>query len=188
MKTVVGIDPSLTETGIAAVSQAKPQTRLHLVKSGPIPGGGTWDQRLRRINTIADEVVDFTQEQYPDLVVIEALPPNVKSTSGHDRSGVWWNIYNQLWSAGVPVLVATSSQRSKYGCGKGNAAKDVVLAAAIRRYLDITIVNNNIADAVILAAMGRRMLDCPMEDHIPQANRDALAKLVLPANLIGDLP
>ena len=40
----------------------------------------------------------------------------------------------------------------------------------------------NQADAVALAAMGARLLGEPIEDALPKAHLDALAKLALPTS------
>lgn len=72
----------------------------------------------------------------------------------------------------------------KYATGKGggkDAGKDAVLAAAIRTYPHLDITGNDIADAVIFLAIGRRLTGQPMEASLPKARLDALAKIELPA-------
>ena len=48
--------------------------------------------------------------------------------------------------------------RAKYATGRGNAPKDQVLAATIKRYPHLDIIDNNAADAVLLASAGLRVL------------------------------
>ena len=74
------------------------------------------------------------------------------------------------------------SCRAKYATGKGNAGKDEVLLAASRRYPHAPIVGNDDADAVVLAAIGARLLGEPVEDSLPKTHLDALAKLTLPGH------
>jgi hypothetical protein len=55
-----------------------------------------------------------------------------------------------------------------------------VLAAVVRRYPHADITGNDIADALVLAAMGARQLGFPIEESLPQANQAALAKINWP--------
>ena len=86
------------------------------------------------------------------------------------------------WGAGVPVLPVPPSCRAKYATGKGNAGKDEVLLAVARRYPHAPVGGNDEADALVLAAMGARLLGEPVEDSLPKAHLDALAKLALPTS------
>ncbi|MGX1809732.1 hypothetical protein ACWIGI_28760 [Nocardia sp. NPDC055321] len=98
-----------------------------------------------------------------------------------DRHGLWWLIYDTLAEQGHWVIAVPPPNRAKYATGRGNAGKDAVLAAAVRRYpaIDI-IINNNIADAVILMAIGCRLLGEPIDEPLPATNLAALERLWLP--------
>lgn len=54
-----------------------------------------------------------------------------------------------------------------------------VMAAAIKRYPQFDIANDNEADAVILAAFLARALGRPIEESLPQANLAALEKFTV---------
>ena len=88
-----------------------------------------------------------------------------------------WCEHHNIPYQGVPVGTI-----KKHATGKGNAGKDEVLLAVSRRYPHAPIVNNDQADAVALAAMGARLLGEPVEDSLPKAHLDALAKIALPAS------
>lgn len=174
MPTVVGIDPSLTSTGLVVLNDLRPQLR-HFKSSGK--KDDTLFQRKQRLRRLAAEIVDHTMGWNPDLVVIEG--PSMASKFGHphDRSGLWWLIVAELQ---VPVMEVPPTVRMKYATGKGNAQKDDVLTSVVRRYPDIEVRGNDQADALILAAIGRRLLGDPIEDSLPVAHLDALKKLALP--------
>ena len=177
---VFGIDPSLTSTGVAFVDTADRLT----VGVGRVQSKGgradSWPVRATRIGRLADRVAAETPAG-ARLAVIEA-PSLAQRNAGaaHDRAGLWWGIYHRLTAAGVPVLPVPPSCRAKYATGKGNAGKDEVLLAASRRYPHAPIVGNDDADAVVLAAIGARMLGEPIEDSMPKTHLDALARLSLP--------
>lgn len=181
MSIVIGIDPSLTSTGIAMLDT---QDRLDIPtctigSSGKRNDG--WPTRLGRIEAITTSIRNLIPAS-ADLAVMEAPSLGQTRQGGHfDRHGLWWSIYQDLTHvACLPVLVVPPAARAKYATGKGNAGKDEVLLAVARRYPQAEVVNNDEADATILAAIGARILDDPIEDHLPRVNLDAMAKLVAP--------
>ncbi|OXR46646.1 hypothetical protein B7C42_01620 [Nocardia cerradoensis] len=179
--TVVGLDLSLTSTGIARTTPGDPAVWCGTVKSAGAVGA-TWQQRYRRMSNIVGRILPGI----PDgaLVVMEA--PAYSRTTGHqhDRSGLWWMVYDLLAGTTRTVVPVPPNSRAKYGTGKGNSGKDAVLAAAIRRYADVQISGNDEADAVILAAIGSRLLGKPIDDPLPQANLAAMDKITLPGGAL----
>jgi hypothetical protein len=102
----------------------------------------------------------------------------------HDRSGLWWLVVNGLFANDVPVVEITPNQRAKYATGKGTDDKDKVLAAVIRRYPDVDVTGNDVADALALAAMGRRRLGRPLEESLPKPNLEVMDKVRWPVDEI----
>ena len=174
---VVGIDPSLTGTGIATPS------RLKILGSEPrdLDLRGRCDRLARLADTIllmvAEDVAPRTA-----LIVIEQ-PAYSKTNYQHERSGLWWMIVDRLLDVGHLVCEVSPSARAKYATGNGRAGKDVVLAAVVRRYPDQDVRDNNTADALILRAMGCRYLGDPLEDGLPITHKAALDKVLWPAAL-----
>lgn len=173
MTKVVGIDPSLTNTGIAIVDNGKVSVRSIPTK----PKGKSLEDRWHRLNSIRNDVCMAAWDA--DVVVIEG-PAYAKSMgSMHDRSGLWWMILDFLYSEeefkGVIYQVPPTS-RAKYAV-RGNAGKDEVLLTVAKRYPNIDFSNNDEADALVLAAMGCRLIDEPLEDSLAQTNLDALKKI-----------
>lgn len=96
----------------------------------------------------------------------------------HDIAGNWWLLYQRLEARGDVVKIIPPSCVKQYATGKGNAAKDAVMAAAIKNYPAVDITNNNTADATILLALGLRMAGMPLETTPPVAAKlKALDKL-----------
>lgn len=182
-RSIVGIDPSLTSTGIAIKDHEGHISRERVRSTGKKTD--TWDMRGARIKRLAETIVGHVAPN--SLVIIESPSYGSISTSAHDRSGLWWAIHQKLTAKGCDIIPATPSQRMMYATGKGggkDAGKDMVLAQTIRRYPDIDITGNDIADAVIFLAIGCRLLGQPLEDSLPQSHINALNKLKLPP--LGD--
>jgi crossover junction endodeoxyribonuclease RuvC len=187
---IVGLDLSLTSTGIAILNTGTrkahvdriqsdpPKTERHPKTRKPLPP--TLLQRTERLGKLRDQICATAEDA--DLIVIEGPSFASKTGSAHDRSGLWWLVVHTLddyrWA---PIIEVPPSCRMKYATGKGNAPKDVVLAAVVRRYLDVDVTGNDEADALILAAMGARHLGAPIEDTLPQLNLTAMDNVHWPA-------
>lgn len=181
MHTVVGIDLSLTSTGIAIITGGIATTQRVTSKG---KADATLEQRLKRLNDLAATIADITEARKPTLVLIEAPSFQSKGGQAHDRSGLWWLVVTTLchfpW---IVVVQVPPSCRMRYGAGKGNAAKDDVLSAVVRRYPDVDVNGNDEADALILAAMGARHLGSPIEESLPKANLAGMAGVHWPADV-----
>jgi len=153
----IGLDLSLTGSGIAIISEDGIRTAL-ITSSGARTD--TLRDRWERQNRIVQQVCRFLYEG--PLVVIEQPAYSQTAGSQHDRSGLWWRIVNHAHELTDVVEVAPTTLK-KYATGKGNASKDEMLAAAIHRYPAADVTNNNVADAVHLAAMGARFMGHPQE-------------------------
>jgi Holliday junction resolvasome RuvABC endonuclease subunit len=167
MPRVLGIDPSLTSTGIARIDRdAEGNTwnaEVWTVNSKPVDK--SWRGTYTRIATIA-AAVEVELDRMPQLVSMEAPAFSRIQGHQHDRAGLWWLIYGACHKRGIPVITPTTNQRMQYATGKGNAQKDHVLAAAIRLWPDVAITGNDTADALILAAIGCRTLNLCI-DSVP---------------------
>lgn len=166
---IVGLDLSLTSTGVAVVSDCGYTTNT-------LKPTTTGHQRLRWLQQqISERTLTAT------LVVIEG--PSYGSTAGqkghHERAGLWWMVTHELWAWSIPTAIAPPAAVKRYATGKGNAGKDEVLAAVIRRFADFEGSSNDAADALVLAALGADHHGMPIVD-MPQAHRAALGAVAWP--------
>lgn len=178
---VVGIDLSLTSTGLAEVtwdSNLGASISVQRIQSKGAAAASLAD-RARRLRLLANGVTEWAGGA--DLAVIEGPSFGQARQGGqHDRAGLWWLVVDCLRvDYDVTVVEVPPSVRAKYATGAGNAAKDAVLAAAVKRYPNTDITGNDVADAVILAAMGARHLGQPA-DSLPQIHLQAMAKVHWP--------
>lgn len=155
----LGLDLSLTAAGWAVVRETG--IECGLVKSTG-KRGDSLEQRFDRLKGLLGSLQLPIHED--TVVVIEQ--PSYASVGGshHDRSGLWWMVVNYYLELGYRVAEVPPATLKKFATGKGNAGKDEMLAAAIRRYPDAAVANNNTADAVHLAAMGSRWRGLPQEE------------------------
>ncbi|MGI6878795.1 crossover junction endodeoxyribonuclease RuvC [Microbacterium sp. gxy059] len=166
----VGLDLSLSSTGIATITSAF--TTVARVKTKP--AGSSSRDKANRL----DRIIGLIRAEIPrtdDTVVAVEGPAFASNDRGaHMRGGLWWMVRSMLEDDALDVLVIPPSNVKKYATGRGNAGKDEVLAATIRRYPDVDITGNDEADAYVLAAMAARYTGHPIEASLPEAHLAAM--------------
>jgi crossover junction endodeoxyribonuclease RuvC len=183
--TVIGLDPSLTATGIAS---SRGWCEVIGYKKQRVKDPGITQlphaERLTAMRHLIDQVT--TTIGHPDLVVIE-LPAVSRSGGGaHERGWLWWQLYNQIHKNQIPIGLLSPNQRALYATGKGNAGKGAVIDQVSRRFPAWnTDGNDNAADAVTLMAAGADWLGHPITP-MPQTHRAAITKAIWPETLTGD--
>lgn len=157
---IVGVDFSLTGTGLCAVSDTG--IECVTVRSSP---GDVWWSHPARVRGLADRVAEWVGE--PPAWVIES-PSFGSKFAGHDMvlSG-WWLFVDRLleqhgWE---PPLRATPTQVKRFAVGKGGGpgtGKPEVTAAMRARHPRVLIRNNDEADAVVLAMIAAGAYKTPI--------------------------
>ncbi|WP_166791260.1 crossover junction endodeoxyribonuclease RuvC [Cryobacterium sp. Hh7] len=170
-RRVIGIDLSMTSTGLAVIANGIIETHTVTSKAD----AGTLRSFIDRSERIAHQIDEVVQFHGTDLVVIEGLIYHGKSSSLDKINAHWWMVVKFIceYVDQEPVVV-NSSQRCKYATGGASAKKDIVLAAVIKRYPQADPKGNDEADAVIFAAMGARHLGYPVEASLPLVNLEAM--------------
>lgn len=168
----LGIDLSLTGTGLTLISDEGIKTALVKSKGD---AKATLDERAARLSMLSETILQHASLVADDgVIVIEQPAYSQTAGSHHDRSGLWWMIVGRLIELGYHVVEIAPTSVKKYACGKGNAAKDAVLAAVVKRYPQADVTDNNIADSLVLAAMGARWLKRPIDINLPVLNVTAM--------------
>ena len=178
---VVGIDPSLTGTGIIVLRNGelgKALTTKNEPKLGTI-------ERVRRIyeqiNNVIENLATYSSAAYfaanylespplspkkiqwepPSLIVIEGFSYGSKGRGVFDIAYLGWRIREELeryrTEDDIPWLEVSPSQVKQFATGKGNANKEIVLQQVYKRW-GVELTDNNQADAYVLAQIGRAYL------------------------------
>jgi len=171
---IVGIDPSLTGTGLAILNQHGAWVTTIMTTGRRGDGLAERDHRIRYIvnEVLADDMCNA------DLAVIEGPAITRNAGSAWDRAGLWWRIVHRLLANDVPVAVCPPSTRAKWATGRGNADKAAVAVAVARMWPDVELTDDNQADALALASMGAQRLGLLPTDK--KHHTDALAAVAWP--------
>lgn len=159
MSAVLGIDSSLSSTGLARITDDGHAAVRLVASTGH--RDAPWRTRSRRI---ADQAARILAAVTPDttLVVIEGPAYAVQTPGVWDRAGLWWGVVAGAWARGVPVAVVAPQTRAKWATTTGRADKAAVLAAMRSLWPDLRIPNHDAADALALAQIGAQRLGWPV--------------------------
>lgn len=186
---VLGIDSSLTATGLARVDidwctdekfADKPMSQvwndpLVITVGDNKPKTKTRREYSRRISGVVTRV-DAAMEEV-DVIVMEELAYGAKGATAFVLPWLWGRIIDCAEARDIPIGFANVSQVKKYACGKGNADKSYVVAAMVRNFPEVNITNDNEADALCLALIGCRSSGHPI-DHPTVAKEEVMAALM----------
>lgn len=161
--TVVGLDLSITSTGLAHTVSG--EACWHLIKPKLVK-----DRRLGEIKAQVREYVTGAE-----FVLVEMLPPNMK---GAGITGmVQGVIRDMLAENGIPYGDIGPSSLKKYATGKGGASKTEMSLAAMKR-AGVELAEDNLCDAWWLWVMANDHLGQPVFP-LPKIQRDELGKIEL---------
>ena len=162
-KKVTGLDLSMTATGVAWSAHTHALADWEVVKPKFLG-----DRRLGEIRTAVRERVNGA-----DLVLIELLPPNMKSAG--ITGMVHGVIRAMLLDKGIPYGDVGPSSLKKYATGKGGASKTEMSLAAMKRG-EVEIADDNQCDAWWLWIMANDYLDQPVFP-LPKVQREMLGTI-----------
>lgn len=174
---VIGLDLSLTATGLAAVtSDAFTVTTVGSVGRR----GDTLADRDRRLVDLTRRIGLFLQD-WDDYALAVLEGPSVMSKGGSnwDRAGLWWLVVQMLDPARTAVAAPTVVK--KWAAGRGNADKAAVAVGVARLWDQFECESDNEADALALASMGAQKIGMPVPSRAHHA--EALAKVAWPAGM-----
>ena len=164
MPRVVGLDLSLTATGIATITQrvdrppiaSVAEFKTTLTKTGPARGKLKSTECLRdrvlRSRAIAADVCHTALGA--ELVVIEGLFTGPNAGKVLDRAATWMRIVDRCIAADVPVAVIAPTALKLPITGSGRADKAAMASALVRLWPDLVISSDNEVDAVACAHLG----------------------------------
>lgn len=175
MSRVVGIDFSMTCTGVGVLSSAAGQPRADtFTVTSTGKRADSLPARRLRLRTLASGVMDLASAA--DLAVIELPTNTVKGGSELDRHFGWWLIVDMLMQREVPVATVTSSSLKLAIAGKGNADKAAMAVGVERLWPGMDVSSSDVSDALGLAHLGAVWLGW----DVPTLDRHRQVKAVWP--------
>lgn len=165
--TSLGLDLSLTSTGVAIVSPDYPEfgVKSHAITSKPAPiAQRTANARARRIGLIVSEITSDARFYRPQIAVIESPVPNrrMKSAMLLERGAIYWGTLAALDVLGIEIVEVAPRERALYATGDGAADKVSVARSMVEEH-GKQFSTDDECDAYVLALIGARLLDKPLD-------------------------
>lgn len=179
MRSVVGVDLSLTGPGIASIMNPVygddngglfvAATTLGRVPVGEVNRGLVLKHSAERVSRLIDSIVDGSPSV---LVVMEAILLQSATGKAPERAAFWWMVRAELEERGYLVTSLHPTTRKSLALDdEGRAAlkamtaperkkraKAVGLASMRRRWPGVVFPDDNAADALVCADLGARAL------------------------------
>ena len=161
---ILGIDPSLTATGIIVLQYGQVETAV-TTKNRPEL------DPVDRVRLIFEQINKIIQHPSitPDLIVIEGLSFHSKGQGLDKTFYLGWRIREELKrfkeSENIPWIEVPPTQLKQFATGKGNANKEIILQQVYKRW-GVEFSDNNQADAYVLARIGEAYLNWKAANYI----------------------
>ena len=182
MSLIVGIDPSLTATGIVVLRDGQ----VELARVTPNKPELDTLTRVFMIHHIITSIIENLKDETrgswspPDMIVIEGFSYGSKGRSVFDIAYLGWRIREELDKLkredGIPWMEVPPTTLKKYATGKGNSSKEIILQQVYKRWGYETH-DNNIADAYVLAQIGEAYCDNCVNDTAPDFQQKVINDL-----------
>jgi len=171
---ITALDLSLTAAGWATTHAIVTDAT-----SGVLSPPKGLDRGMARLRWMRSKVIDIVAAS--NLVVIEGYAFGVQGQQGHISLGELGGVVRlAIADRGIPYVEIPPSCVKLFATGKGNAPKDEVLAAAIRK-LEYAGHDHNEADALWLLEMAHTRYSDLWPDGVSESVKRSLAKIQWPA-------
>lgn len=151
-RPVLGLDISLTGTGVVVVNSEFKILSQSLVESKPMP------DRFKRFHGIVDSIFSDVRKASPVLVVIEGYAYGARGQSVFDIAELSGIIKKKLWDLKINFVEVPPTQLKKFITGKGSAPKELMLQQVYKKFGE-EFDDNNLCDSYCLARLGVELLD-----------------------------
>lgn len=179
---VLGLDVSLTSTGIAVVHTNGTARTANVPTAPPKRAKGdktppTLTERQARLRGIRDEIRIWAVDAA--LAVVEAPSYGSVGAGTWERAWLWGSIIDQLFAADIPVAIVPPKSVKLWATGRGDAGKTAMAVCMSRIWPDVDpLITEDEWDALAAASIGAQHLGwLPVE---LARHREQLAKVAWP--------
>ena len=169
---VLGIDPSLTGTGVVTLSGRGKVLSADHIRSYPVK---TYPLEVKRIRGITDTVLSAAEGC--SLAVMEGLAFMAHNTTALVQlSALNYFIREGLMNMEIPFIIVAPSSLKKFVTGKGNAKKDSIFLEVYKRWGE-SFTNDNEADAYGMAQIAWVLANPGVEKGLPEFQQEVITLL-----------
>lgn len=159
MRLVVGLDLSMTRTGIGVITETSKGPRISTgvaVSTGK--RADTLISRHERLTKLGAEILHHCPGPgvLPSQTCLAVVEGTITGMGGSalDRNALWWFVVGGLLRREIPVAVVAPTSVKLAITGSGKADKAAVAASMKDMWPDLVIGSSDVADAAGLAHLG----------------------------------
>lgn len=154
---VVGLDLSLTGTGVTVLDNDGNVVEMTTIKSKP--SGSRNIDELLRINGIVVEILKYISKYEPELIVIENIAFGLrgKTQSLSQLTALNYFVRDMARQYKTPFVLVAPNSNKKYCTGNGSSKKDMMTMFVLKKW-GVECGNDNESDAYSLAQIGLALL------------------------------
>lgn len=167
---IIGLDLSLTSTGVAKLDVLSGGCDLASISTEHVTSTFRGVRRLARLYTILE-----VRCAGAELVVIEGYSMGSRNSQSFSIGELGGVIRLMLYGANIPTVVLPPTSLKKFATGSGIAQKPAMVLALFKKW-GIERTQDDEADAALLAIAGAYLLDKPGLPPLTALQRDALTK------------
>jgi crossover junction endodeoxyribonuclease RuvC len=174
--TVIGLDVSLTSTGLIALAKSGDIVRSRVIESPPC--GPSVRSRMRRIEKIVTEIKTEIESLRPSIICIEAYSYGSNTPGNAARIELGGLLRYVICANCGEVHEVAPSTLKKFACGKGNAKGKTLVAVALSQRYGVTFQTDDEYDAYALARMALQIAG--YDKPANESQREAIAAATQP--------
>lgn len=172
-RKVIGIDPSLSATGVIVLNETGQIIAKRVVSS--VPNSGKVVERIQRIEKMVRTIKLICDEHKPEAICIEHYTLGSNSPGTADRIEYGGLLRYVLVTDGWKLFEVNQSTLKKWATGKGkfppNAGKTPMIVAMTTRY-NVALETDDEYDAYALARVALQL--AKVEEPANQTQRECL--------------
>ena len=146
---VIGIDQSLTGTGIVVLDSKKSMIFKKLIVTKP----KDFDQEIERLIHIREEIKKINKSFNIKLSVLEGFGFGARGDAIFQLAGLGYLIREYFYTENIPLKIVPPTTLKKFITGRGNCGKDLILLNVYKKW-GVEFTDDNLADAYGLAMYG----------------------------------
>lgn len=164
---VIGLDPSLTGTGVVVMDGFGHLVDLKVFSSKAC--GSKVHERMERFNRLVESVRSIVAAENPSIICIEGYSYGSSTGGVSDRVEYGGLLRHMLWRFGhIEIHEVVPTSLKKWSTGKGKGDKTPVIAALTKRY-GVVFESDNEYDAYALARIALQIEGHEAPENVPQS-------------------
>jgi crossover junction endodeoxyribonuclease RuvC len=148
----VGIDGSLTGTGIASLDSVSNQFTIKTIKTG----AHDFPNDLDRLQHIADNILASIPPETKLVAVEDVFISKFQVGSGMKLIGLAFILRMSLYKSKIPFFLVSPTQLKKFISSKGNSSKDMI-SKDVYKFYGVDCKDDNQADATVLSKISQSL-------------------------------